>query len=99
MVLQYVNMMLHGVAAIHLPFAAVYMYLSPIPPEVLPIDSLFSGKFKYLTFWNVVSRVCMLKIFLQKEMLVVVYSDLGPLGNLLFHFSKIEFNSMSALCI
>lgn len=55
MILKAVNVILHGVAGIHLSFAAFKMYHAAIPPEVLPIDTLFSGKAKYLTFWNVVS--------------------------------------------
>lgn len=86
MTLQYVNMVLHGVAAIHLPFAAVSMYLSPIPSDVLPIDTMFSGKFKYLTFWNAVSRVSMLTINISQ--IVTFQENITP-----FDLSNVEFNS------
>lgn len=49
----YANVALHLVSAVHLSVSSVMHYINYIPPSVFPIDSAFSGKFKYLTFWNV----------------------------------------------
>lgn len=53
--LKYVNFAVQILAAGHLTFSVIQMYGTTIPADVLPIDSKFAGKFKYLTFWNVVS--------------------------------------------
>lgn len=50
-----INVVLNATAATHLCYSAIRMYGSAIPQEILPIDTAFAGKLKYLTFWNVVS--------------------------------------------
>ena len=50
------NVILDAVAAVHLSFAVIMMSKAYIPKEVLPIDTAYGGKFKYLTYWNVVSK-------------------------------------------
>lgn len=56
--IQIFNTALRLIAAVHLTFGVYSMLKAVIPPEVLEIDSAFSGKFKYLTFWSVVSILC-----------------------------------------
>ena len=52
---QIINFVIRLIAAVHLSFGVYSMYNALIPRDVMEIDMAFSGKFKYLTFWNVVS--------------------------------------------
>lgn len=49
------NVILDAVVALHLTYTSIAMSRAVIPQEILPIDTAYGGKFKYLTFWNVVS--------------------------------------------
>lgn len=49
-------MILDAIATFHLTYATAKMLKAVIPREILPIDSAYGGKFKYLTFWNAVSK-------------------------------------------
>lgn len=50
------NVVLDAMVAVHLTYASVQMSKAAIPKDILPIDTAYGGKLKYLTFWNVVSR-------------------------------------------
>lgn len=50
-----INVIVDVVAAIHSVIAAIEMSRAVIPKEILPIDTAYGGKLKYLTFWNIVS--------------------------------------------
>lgn len=56
-ILKVANVFLHLLAAVHLSFATYKMSTATIPSHIYPIDEKFSGKWKYLTFWNVVSTL------------------------------------------
>ena len=50
------NLILDAVATFHLTYATAKMSKAVIPREILPIDTAYGGKFKYLTFWCAVSK-------------------------------------------
>ncbi|KAI5712679.1 hypothetical protein M8J76_000765 [Diaphorina citri] len=52
MFLRVINVAIHVIGAVIFPFGIYSHYKVQIPAEVLPIDSAYGQKFKYLTFIN-----------------------------------------------
>lgn len=50
-----VNVAVHATGALMFTYSIYFNYVYVnIPKDVVPIDGAWSGKFKYLTFWNAV---------------------------------------------
>ncbi|XP_065214899.1 androgen-induced gene 1 protein-like [Planococcus citri] len=74
-VIQTANFVIRLIAAVHLLIGLYGMCQVVIPVHVLPIDSAFSGKFKYLTFWSLCLETVYFWFAIVDSLLVSESSD------------------------
>lgn len=57
---KYLVYVFHVVGAVQFSYSVFYDYFYVVvPKEVFPLMQAFGGKFKFLTFWDAVSFICL----------------------------------------
>lgn len=55
--LNFLTIVFHIIAAIQFSYSVYYDWMFVVvPKDIFPIMSAFGGKFKFLTFWDAVSK-------------------------------------------